>query len=460
MIVIKPNHVATERTSSTKRAVSNKRTGAVAILVAIMLVMLMGVTALAIDLGYIILTKTSMQAATDAACLSGGTELIEGLGVDPIPSEFVAVSAAAVAKQYAAFHPNGDVSESYIDVDRDVRFGYASFNKTTGEWQRYWGSQIPGVGGYNMIGVTLKRHITGSASGDSPLPLIFAPVLGRFTSSLETTATAVIMPANGSKVGVGDQSTSEVLPFVVRKTLWQKYLRAQSYYEVHGLPTDPVAVSEIMDIETNNYRESQPTGEPLFGHWVIKNNQEPIFKQDFADVWSCDCNCDEAFSPTDFGPDGYLEIDIFPRDDYTSGNFGTVDIGSGSNSTSDISRQILYGISEDDLSYLPNSSLSLPMILQGDTGVSAGIKDELEMIYGECRAMILFSQMENPGNNASFEAVDMAGIRVMHVEMTGALEYKHLSVQICQSTLGNSIPDLDRPIDRDTTVFTPLILID
>ena len=74
--------------------------------------------------------------------------------------------------------------------------------------------------------------------------------------------------------------------------------------------------------------------------------------------------------------------------------------------------------------------------------------------------MILFSQMENPGNNASFEVVDMAGIRVMHVEMTGALEYKHLSVQICQSTLGNSIPDLDRPIDRDTTVFTPLILID
>jgi len=163
---------------------------------------------------------------------------------------------------------------------------------------------------------------------------------------------------------------------------------------------------------------------------------------------------------TAFGPDGYLEIDIFPRDDYTSGNFGTVDIGADSNSASDIARQVLYGISEEDLSYLPNSTLSLPMVLQGDTGVSAGIKDEIETIYGQCRAMLLFSQLANPGNNAEFEVIDMAGIRVMHVEMTGALDYKHLAVQICQSTLGNGIPDLEAPIDRDTTVFTPLILID
>ena len=438
----------------------HQRSGAVAILAAIMLVMLLGMTALAIDLGYIILTKTSMQAATDAACLSGGTELIEGLGFNPIAAEFVTVSAASIAKQYAALHPNGNLSSSYLDVDRDVRFGYAYFDKQQGEWQRFWGSQIPGVGGYNMIGVTMRRHIKASSNGDGPLPLIFAPVMGRFTSELETTATAVIMPANGSRVGVGEESSSEVLPFVVRKTLWQKYLRAQTYYETHGLPTDPIEIRQIMDNDSNNYRGTQPTGEPLFGHWVFKNGLQPVFKQDFEDLWSCECNCEDKTSVTTFGPDGYLEIDIFPRDDYTSGNFGTVDIGAASNSSADIARQVLYGINEEDLSYLPNSTLSLPLVLQGDTGVSAGIKDEIESIYGQCRAMLLFSQLANPGNNAEFEVVDMAGIRVMHVEMTGALDYKHLAVQICQSTLGNGIPDLEAPIDRDTTVFTPLILID
>jgi hypothetical protein len=439
---------------------NHQRTGAVAILAAIMMVMLMGMVALAIDLGYIILTKTSMQAATDAACLSGGTELIEGMGINPIPAEFVSVSAATIAKQYAALHPNGDIDTSYIDPDRDVRFGYAVYQKSSGEWQRYWETQIPGVGGYNMIGVTLRRHISQSPNGDGPLPLIFAPVLGRFVSRLETTATAVIMPANGSRIGIGDDSTSDILPFVVRKTLWQKYRRAQSYYEVHGLPNDPLQIREIIDNDTNNYRDSDPTGEPLFGHWVQLNNREPIFKQDFADLWSCECQCDEKNSLTTFGPDGYLEIDIFPRDDYTSGNFGTVDIGAGSNSTDDIARQILHGVNEKDLSYLPNETLSLPVTLEGDTGVSAGIKDELASIYGQCRAMLLFSHLERPGNNAIFDVVDMAGIRVMHVEMTGALDFKHLAVQLCQSTLGNSTPDIENPVDRDTTVFTPLILID
>jgi hypothetical protein len=74
--------------------------------------------------------------------------------------------------------------------------------------------------------------------------------------------------------------------------------------------------------------------------------------------------------------------------------------------------------------------------------------------------MLLFSHLERPGNNAIFDVVDMAGIRVMHVEMTGALDFKHLAVQLCQSTLGNSTPDIENPVDRDTTVFTPLILID
>ena len=74
--------------------------------------------------------------------------------------------------------------------------------------------------------------------------------------------------------------------------------------------------------------------------------------------------------------------------------------------------------------------------------------------------MLLFSTLTFPGNNAQFEVIDLAGIRIMQVEMTGALQYKHLSVQICQSTLSNAIPDVGKPIGNDTTVFTPLVLIE
>ena len=54
------------------------------------------------------------------------------------------------------------------------------------------------------------------------------------------------------------------------------------------------------------------------------------------------------------GTDGILELNLYPgggAGQLPPGNFGTVDIGSPNNSTADLTRQILYGISEDDLAY-------------------------------------------------------------------------------------------------------------
>ena len=436
------------------------RKGAVAVVAAILLVMLLGMVALAVDLGYIMLTKTSLQAATDASCLSGGTELINGMGLQANPPEWVTASASALAKQYAAMHPNGDVTETYLDKSRDVRFGWANFNNEEDKWDQHWGEEIPGVGGYNLIGVTLRRSVLNSSNDDRPLPLIFAKVMGRSFSTLETSAAAVIMPANGIRLGAGEEDTTDLLPFVIRERLWKKYRRAQAYYAARGIPTDATELRQIIDNDANNYWGTPPTGEPLFGHWVFKQNQAPEFKQDFADIWSCECGFDAKNSVPFFGSDGILEMDIFPRDDYTAGNFGTVDIGSFSNSTNDIARQILHGVNSEDLSYLDDGALTLPQTLQGDTGVSSGIKDEIEAVYGQCRTMLLFDTLYNPGNNALFHVIDMAGIRIMQVEMSGALEFKHLSVQVCQSTLGNATPHVEKSIGKDTTVFTPLILIE
>ncbi len=51
------------------------------------------------------------------------------------------------------------------------------------------------------------------------------------------------------------------------------------------------------------------------------------------------------------GGDGKLEINLYPIGNGSPGNRGMVDIGSSNNSTSDIARQVLYGISPDDLAY-------------------------------------------------------------------------------------------------------------
>jgi hypothetical protein len=188
------------------------------------------------------------------------------------------------------------------------------------------------------------------------------------------------------------------------------------------------------------------------------------YRQDFSDDYDCGCNFRDASStvnaPTDSYSDGVLELDVYPRDDYTAGNFGTVDIGNFSNSTPDIERQILYGANATDLSYFPNNALILPYTVQGDTGISAGIKDDLDAVVGQCRAVFLFDTLSDPGNNAQFGLVGVAGVRVMHAELTGNVEFKHLKLQLCEATLVGGVGDYDEQIGEGTTVFTPLILVE
>src|SRR5262249_43556628 len=147
--------------------------------------------------------------------------------------------------------------------------------------------------------------------------------------------------------------------------------------------------------------------------------------------------------------DNIPEVKLYPLDNGSnssgnpgslpSGNFGTVDIGSPSNSTADISRQIREGPNATDLSYFPNSTIELDrtksppsLILQGDTGISAGVMDDLVSIIGKPRIIPLYMPpVTGPGDNARFTIVAWAGVTVLEVDLTGSLESKHVTIQPC-----------------------------
>ena len=80
-------------------------------------------------------------------------------------------------------------------------------------------------------------------------------------------------------------------------------------------------------------------------------------------------------------------------------------------------------------------------------------------IRGECRAVTLFSGVNDPGNTAIFTLVSWQGIRIMDVTLTGAEEYKNLTVQRCNLSVIGGIGSTTEEIGENTTVFTPLILI-
>lgn len=141
------------------------------------------------------------------------------------------------------------------------------------------------------------------------------------------------------------------------------------------------------------------------------------------------------------GSDGIPEASLFPENTGAPGNRGTVDIGSNGNSTSDIRRQILYGVTPEDLAYHGGSLVfdeNGVLMLNGDTGISGGMASALETIIGQPRVIPLFTEVSGPGNNAWYTIVQFAGVRVLEVKLNGG--NKRVVIQPAEVRLSGLIP--------------------
>jgi hypothetical protein len=94
--------------------------------------------------------------------------------------------------------------------------------------------------------------------------------------------------------------------------------------------------------------------------------------------------------------------------------------------------------------------------LNGDTGISAGAKDELTAIMGDPRLIPIFSKVAGPGNNAQYTIVHWAGIRIMEVKLTGAMNQKRVIIQPCPMVLSGVIPSGE---PTSSFVYTPVVLV-
>jgi hypothetical protein len=160
------------------------------------------------------------------------------------------------------------------------------------------------------------------------------------------------------------------------------------------------------------------------------------------------------------GSDGILEVNLYPEGTGSSGNRGTVDIGSGNNSTDDIARQIIEGLAPSDLAY-HDGSLELneygELPLNGDTGISAAVKDELLSIVGEPRIIPVFKEVIEPGDNAEYTIVRFVGVRVMAVNLNGSMSSKHVTIQPAQIVAKGAIPGDGTSTSR--FIYSPTWLI-
>ncbi len=352
-------HVALARR---KAGHTGPRRGSVLVLAAVVIAIIFAMTAFAVDLGYISMTKTQLQSGVDSSALAAALELTNGLGSAPTKtSSQVVVAGNAAANSLALLHRNGNLSSSYLDTTRDLRYGQLSWDAVAGKWAKTYGTAP-----YNLVEVTLRRDQTSTTHGDSRLPLLFGKTVGMSDTSITETAAAGLLPGVGVKILPGNAGTVGILPITLDVPTWNALMGGTG---------------------SDNYRYDPTTG-------IISS-----------------------------GSDGILEVDLYPYGNgaLPPGNRGTVDLGSPSNSTSDIKRQILYGLNASDLSYFGGviTTDNGPITLNGDTGISAGIKAELDAIKGQPRLIPLFTQVAGPGNNAMYTITKFVPIRILNVKLTG-----------------------------------------
>ena len=367
--------------------------GSVLVLFAISITMIFVITAIVMDLGYIVLTKSELQNAADAAALAGVLELIDEDALERTFNQVDDISDARdVSQSYSRFNR---AAFSNVALDRNdantveggIVVGYIDNPNSQSS-----AFETANLSRYNSVQVTAKRapEINGT------LDLLLGAFSGLTEISVQSTAIASI---EDRVIGfdVNGDDTLMMLPFSIYVDAWD-------------------AVYDPNFVETENC--------PILIEDKYSVHDGVVYK-----------NC----------ADGIPEIKLYPSNEdvcglpSSPGNFGTIDLGQENNSTDDLRRQIVDGITAADLVSMGGMIMSDPdgdgiftKWVDGDTGVSSSIRTPMQEIKGEPRLLPLHRDLVGTGDNAQYEICRFVGINVMDVKMTGALASRYIIVQPAQ----------------------------
>jgi len=375
------------------------RSGSVLALAAFIIIVAFSLLAFAVDVGYLQVIRAQLQTSADATALAAAWDLIdEGALSGTSYTSYNQELAWITASKYAGYNRVGGQSPT-LEYGQDLQFLYTGdpSDPTT----QVDPNEDPTAPPANTVLATVRK--TSSQNGE--VPLFFARVLGIDSTAMQASAAAMFM-ANLSGFTVPSSGGNlDIIPFA-------------------------------LDIET----------------WedLVDNN---VGNDDFQ--WDED-------NGVSSGADGILEVNLFPQGTGSPGNRGTVDIGDTGNGVPDVRRQVLYGISAEDLvphggelAFDENGEIHL----NGDTGISAGVKDALEQIVGQPRIIPLFSEVTGNGNNATYTIVQFAGIRIVEVHLTGSSKtVKRVMIQPASVSCEGMLPPTSTD-QKGYFIHTPVYLV-
>ena len=191
-------------------------------LVAMLLIPFTGMVAFAIDIAWIVQSRSDLQSAADAAALAGAEQLMNGFVQYSLPGQTqkstilttAETSAKTYAKNFASYNTAGGVSSLKLN-DADIEFGFTDANNNYTAAQSYTG--FP-----NTVKVTMR--LDSSANGS--LKLFFAPIFGQNSSNVQASAAATIYTANIISFQSKPGTSTGVLPMTLDVNAWNAYIQS------------------------------------------------------------------------------------------------------------------------------------------------------------------------------------------------------------------------------------------
>jgi Flp pilus assembly protein TadG len=358
-----------------KSRIVHQRRGNIIVLTALMLTGLIAFAAFAIDLGYLYAVRVELQRSADAAAIAAAWELIDKDGKAGTQTA-TGLTTSASTKASQFAALNLVANQAPALGSGDMVVGYMSNPASP--------SNALATTPTGMLPNAVQVRVQRTSDQNGQVPLFFARALGFDKQSLSAQATAAYVSTFAGFRTPADGDTLNILPFALDEDTWNNLTSAGS------------------------------------DDWTYNSSTKTVSS----------------------GADGVKEVNLYPQGTGSPGNRGTVDIGSSNNSTADIARQIVYGINASDLAHLGGSicfDSTGVLHLNGDTGISAGVKDELASIIGQPRIIPIFRSVVGPGNNADYTIVKFVGIRVLDVNLTGSMSTKHVTLQPCNVIMKGGI---------------------
>lgn len=371
-----------------------RRRGAVVVFTAVLLVVLCAFTAFVVDVGMLYNAKADLQRAADSAAMAGASVFF---GEEALSASPESLRNEAVARAVLYSLKNESLRKATVLLPADVNVGRQNPDDPDGPLL----ADPP----FDSVEVTVRKS-AGSPNG--PVPFFFARVFGYQYGEVEAYARAL---GSDRLSGYRLVQDWDFVPFTIHEDLFTNM-------ELNGTDDYGYEGGAVLA-----YGDGTP--------------EVRLFPWKTSDVEESLAQIGEGEQITD-----------------GNGNFGTLNVGIGSQGTSFLEYQIRHGITAEELqsefgteelSFLDAGGQTTTYSSTGNPGMSTSIKSVLDERIGDLIAFFIHRTVTWNGSGATYEITGVRYGRILHVSITGNPSQRSLVIQPVAYTGEGVVVDEEAP---------------